>query len=610
MRGRTAVGIRASLQKNNKIGLTAVVLLCGLLLWGVVMYVAYHRDLGAARERSQLNARVFADELQQDLMSGESITRALALTVANSPEHRIEGFQIVAAHMAADSDAPISSIRLAPSGIVTAIYPEMPEDYGMNIFDSPKLVPSASYSQQNRKMVLQGPVHLREGDGMGLIMRMPVYLPDEVKGPESGRFWGFTIVVLKMPDVFAHTEENIKKTQCAYRLEKTEVDDEDYKVLIESDTPVENPEVYTFFYGGCSWCMSVSPQHGWQPAPLTRALGLLGLVCLLLFTGIVYFTLYLRERQEGLRELAVTDNLTGLLNRHGLEQAAKEILTREDPRYVVFVQLDIDDFKYINDLFSHQVGDEALRHLSTIMRVFFPRTAVLGRSGGDEFIIVLYGESLAQLERMVKDFSSLRKEFNYRQHVYRYTISMGYAVMMPGMPKASDGKDIPAVLHAADVALYNVKLLGKNGCCRYEKGMAKMKKVQLGFSLRDVAIHLPAAILIYDAESEDILFANSELISMFGCEDLEDFLQYTNHNFRGIVHPEDYEDVETSIWRQIYLNRLKGFADDAVNYRIITKQGKVVWVIDRGRLVDSDYYGKIFYVVLITDDEMNDDDVQ
>lgn len=90
--------------------------------------------------------------------------------------------------------------------------------------------------------------------------------------------------------------------------------------------------------------------------------------------------------------------------------------------------------------------------LSTIMCVFFPHTAILGRSGGDE---------LSRLERMVKDFSSLRKEFYYGQQVYHYTISMGYAAMTPGMPKASDGKDIPSVLHAADVALYNVKLLGK-----------------------------------------------------------------------------------------------------------------------------------------------------
>ncbi len=106
----------------------------------------------------------------------------------------------------------------------------------------------------------------------------------------------------------------------------------------------------------------------------------------------------------------------------------------------MFVQLDIDDFKYINDLFSHQIGDEALRHLSTIMCVFFPHTAILGRSGGDEFIIVLHGDELSRLERMVKDFSSLRKEFYYGQQVYHYTISMGYAAMMPGMPKVLTAK--------------------------------------------------------------------------------------------------------------------------------------------------------------------------
>ena len=93
---------------------------------------------------------------------------------------------------------------------------------------------------------------------------------------------------------------------------------------------------------------------------------------------------------------------------------------------------------------------------------------------------------------------------------------------------------------------------------------------------------------------------------MFGCDDLEDFLTYTKNNFRGVVHPDDYDGVETSIWRQILVNKVKGRADDAVNYRIITKQGKIVWVIDRGRLVNSRYYGKIFYVVLITDNEMEE----
>lgn len=579
--------------------------LCGLLLWGIIMAWLWHQDQSAIRERAHLNARIFADELQQDFMDGEAIVKALGLAVSNAPDHKIHHFQTVAEHMAETSDTPIDSIRLAPNGVVTDIYPADYEDSGLDLFTDSQLAGSAVYGRDQKALVLKGPMNLKGKAGQGLIMRMPIYLPDE-NGAKGKKFWGFAIAVMKMPDVFAATVQNIERTGNAYRLEKTEVDDDAYRTVIESDAAVKAPEIYTFSYGGCNWRLSISPKTGWQPLPSTKYLGLLGIVCLLLFTGIVYFSLYLRERQEGLHELAVTDNLTGILNRHGMEEAAKKILLEEDPRYVLFVQLDIDDFKYINDLFSHQVGDEALRHLSTIMRVFFPRTSVLGRSGGDEFIIMLYGDELVKLERMVKDFSALRKEFNYKQHVYRYTISMGYALMVPGVPGASDGRDIPSVLHAADIALYNVKLLGKNGCSRYEKGMAEMKKVQLGFSLRDVAINLPAAILIYDAESEDILFANSELISMFGCDDLEDFLTYTKNNFRGVVHPDDYDGVETSIWRQILVNKVKGRADDAVNYRIITKQGKIVWVIDRGRLVNSRYYGKIFYVVLITDNEMEE----
>ncbi|WP_270381139.1 PAS domain-containing protein [Mitsuokella multacida] len=181
--------------------------------------------------------------------------------------------------------------------------------------------------------------------------------------------------------------------------------------------------------------------------------------------------------------------------------------------------------------------------------------------------------------------------------------SMGYAIYSADQ---ADGKSPLDVLRDSDTALYTVKLHGKNGCCRYASGMTATRRVQMGFSLRDVVFNLPASILIYDAEDEDILFANEELISLFECDDLDDFLHYTKHSFRGIVHPDDYERVNTSIWQQIYActNR-HDKENDAVNYRIITKRGRVRWVIDRGRLVQSERYGRIFYVILIPDEQMD-----
>ena len=64
--------------------------------------------------------------------------------------------------------------------------------------------------------------------------------------------------------------------------------------------------------------------------------------------------------------------------------------------------------------------------------------------------------------------------------------------------------------------------------------------------------------------------------------------------------------MNTSIWQQIYActNR-HDKENDAINYRIITKRGRVRWVIDRGRLVQSKHYGRIFCVILIPDEQMD-----
>lgn len=590
-----------SRHQSKNIIITACVFLIGLLCWGVMLHDLYTKRVSSLREHCRLDAVVFADELQQDFSEGEAIVHGLAMSILNNPDHRIEDFDHATEAIVKRTEIPLDSIQLAPNGVVTRVYPDSRRDaLGYDIFAEPQHKLALQYSMQARDLVVMGPVETKSG-AQAIVIMQPVFLR-AAAGQES--LWGYVNVLVKVPDIFSKTVANLEQSGLAYRLEKTGFSYDDYVTILESDASPVDPVSYTFSYGGCEWRMQLAPKDGWQVMGPLRTVAVLGLLTLIMLTALTYVLLFMRDRQKRLRRLAMTDQLTGLLNRHGLEAVVQELLNQDKMHQALFVQLDIDEFKLINDIFGHRIGDEALRHLAVIMRVFFPREAILARNGGDEFIIVLPTRDMPAAERMVRDFVSLKKEFNYQQTVYHYTISMGYAVYSADK---ADGKSPLDVLRDADTALYTVKLRGKNGCCRYAKGMTVTRRVQMGFSLRDVVFNLPASILIYDAESEEILFANQELISLFECDDLDDFLAYTKRRFRGIVHPDDYEQVDTSIWQQVYACNLnkREKANDAVNYRIVTKHGRVRWVIDRGRLVQSDFYGRIFYVILIPDEQMD-----
>ncbi len=492
-----------SRQQSKNIIITACVFLIGLLCWGVMLQDLYTKRILSLREHCRLDAVVFADELQQDFSEGESIVKALALTIGNSQNQSAEGLGHVMEIVASRTDIPLDSILLAPNGVVAAVYPDSRSSaLGYDIFAEPKRKLAMQYSLQAHAFAVIGPIETT-GGGMVMAIVNPVFL--HTAGDKES-LWGFANVLVKVPDIFAKTVANLDQSGLAYRLEKTGVSHDGYVTILESDVPPTDPVSYTFSYGGCQWHMQVAPKDGWQVmGPLSMAVTL-GFLTLIMLTVLTYVLLYMHDRQKRLRRLAMTDQLTGLLNRHGLESVIQERLNQDKMDQAIFVQLDIDDFKLINDIFGHRIGDEALRHLAVIMRVFFPREAVLARN------------------------------------------AMGYAIFAADQ---ADGKSPLDVLRDADTALYTVKLRGKNGCCRYAQGMAATRRVQMGFSLRDVVFNLPASILIYDAESEEILFANQELISLFECDDLDDFLAYTKRRFRGIVHPDDYEQVDTSIWQQV-----------------------------------------------------------
>lgn len=163
-------------------------------------------------------------------------------------------------------------------------------------------------------------------------------------------------------------------------------------------------------------------------------------------------TKQLRERNEKLEEESHIDPLTGLYNRNVLRMNFQEY--RNQSLIVVF--LDIDDFKRINDVCGHEIGDVALRELGTILGSSFTNTDCY-RYGGDEFLLVRLDDNWSQFNLEMIHVRSLLRRVSLGEEKTPLHISVGY---VSGVAK--NGGDLRAMLHMADEMLYESKRQGKN----------------------------------------------------------------------------------------------------------------------------------------------------
>ena len=114
--------------------------------------------------------------------------------------------------------------------------------------------------------------------------------------------------------------------------------------------------------------------------------------------------------------------------------------------------------------------------------------------------------------------------------------------------------------------------------------------------IEELGRHMPGGFFLYRAEGDgEIIYVNAAVIRLFGCENLEEFRELTGNTFRGMLHPEDYAAVQTSVDDQI---RMSSENMDHVVYRIIRKDGTVRWIDDYGHYTESDSFGGIYYVFI------------
>jgi diguanylate cyclase (GGDEF)-like protein len=167
----------------------------------------------------------------------------------------------------------------------------------------------------------------------------------------------------------------------------------------------------------------------------------------------------LHEKAQRFQLLAITDPLTGLLNRRYLEERFAQEIERSK-RYqfpLSFVMMDIDSFKSFNDTFGHQAGDEVLRETAHCIRRSLRNFDVAARYGGEEFIVVLpetdVTSAMILAERLRK---AVEQHFTGERSRHPVTVSIGVSSLSKTLQNRHQ------VIRAADQALYAAKKRGKN----------------------------------------------------------------------------------------------------------------------------------------------------
>lgn len=195
----------------------------------------------------------------------------------------------------------------------------------------------------------------------------------------------------------------------------------------------------------------------------TQSMLLRLLICALIFIVIIVVLSVMskvkeNEKNRDLTDKADTDLLTGLNNKAATERKIRTYLQENSERQGVLFVFDIDNFKKINDTMGHAFGDEVLRTLGHQIAAYFRVTDVIGRIGGDEFMIFLKDvkdeESITKEARKLEHFF---KNFQAGEYVkYSATASIGAAVY------PQDARDFESLYKMADKALYTSKKRGKN----------------------------------------------------------------------------------------------------------------------------------------------------
>ena len=302
---------RKPLFPSKAVLLSVLVFIIGATVVITLGYNAKKSQDELIRSKVKLNAMTYAQHIQLDIMQGINITNTLERVII-SDDGEIQKFSEIAEDMMTDY---VQSIQIAPNGVVTEIYPSAGNEAGkIDLIHDKDRGKISCYARDNNVITMQGPFNLNQG-GFGIAIRNPVYLTDSNGGKE---FWGFAIVIIRVPEIFSETIDGLSKFGYDLRLSKTASPwDQTYQEIYSTGTGMKNATSYEFDLGDSRWKLEVEPQNDWNSNQSLYSILVFGFLLLLLISGLIAVILSFREAKA-------SEAQTARLNRElqeALEQA-------------------------------------------------------------------------------------------------------------------------------------------------------------------------------------------------------------------------------------------------------------------------------------------------